>query len=326
MPESSASAGSLLRRLTWRALASAFSTKVLCGSSASSMPSCACVRTSMPSGCSRNWNSRSLPGLLEARTSFFTDVARKNNRAFSGCQCSALHFDQLCDAGLCQLQQFIHFGACEGVAFRRALHLDEVTVAQHHYIHVGVTGRVFSVIQIKYRHAFVDADRDRSDKIFERIFFDQSLAHQTGDRIVQRDKRAGDAGGTRAAIGLDHIAIDLDGALAEFSYIDYRAQAAANQALDFLGASGLFAPGRFARHAFIGGARQHAVFRRDPALAAAFFVRRHLFIDAGGADDLGVAALDQYRPLGVPGVMAGDADLTQLVGCSGAWAHDGFSL
>src|SRR5574340_1680387 len=35
------------------------------------MPSCACVSTSMPSGASRRWNSRSLPGLLEAMTSLF---------------------------------------------------------------------------------------------------------------------------------------------------------------------------------------------------------------------------------------------------------------
>src|SRR3989304_8915323 len=145
MPESSASAGRPLKRLTWRALASAFSMKVWCGSSASSIFSCACVSTSMPSGCNRNWNSRSLPGLLEAMTSFCIggfklEIQRLDRSA--PCpplqfQNGALHFDQLRDAGLCQFQQFIHFGAGEGVAFRRALHFDEVAVAQHHYIHVG---------------------------------------------------------------------------------------------------------------------------------------------------------------------------------------------
>src|SRR3989338_1171785 len=168
MPESSASAGRLLKRLTWRAFTRAFSMKVKCGSSASSMPSCACVSTSMPSGCSRNRNSRSLPGLLEAMTSFCMALFRQRH---------ALHPDQLLDAGFRQLQQLIHFCAGEGMAFRRALHFDKVTVAQHHYIHVGIAGRVLKVIQVKYRHAFVDADRNRGNKILERVFLDQSLAH-----------------------------------------------------------------------------------------------------------------------------------------------------
>ena len=60
-----------------------------------------------------------------------------------------------------------------------------------------------------------------------------------------------------------------DLALAQRRHVDDGAQAAADQALDFLGAAGLLAGRRFAPHAVMGGARQHAVFRRHPALAGA---------------------------------------------------------
>ena len=59
--------------------------------------------------------------------------------------------------------------------------------------------------------------------------------------------------------------------------------AAADQALDFLGAAGLLALGRLARGAGVGRARQHAVFGGDPALALAAQEGRHVFLDAGGA-------------------------------------------
>ncbi len=51
--------------------------------------------------------------------------------------------------------------------------------------------------------------------------------------------------------------------------IDHGAQGAADQTLDFHGAAGLLAGGGLAPGALVGGARQHAVFGRDPAAAAA---------------------------------------------------------
>ena len=196
------------------------------------------------------------------------------------------------------------------MAFGGALHFDEMTAAQHHDVHIGVARGVLDVIQIEHRCALVDADRDRGNKILERGFLDQPFAEQAAHRIMQCDERAGDTGGAGAAVSLNHVAINLDGALAQFSQIHHRAQAASDQALDFLGASGLLALGGFPAHAFTGGARQHAVFRGDPAFAAAPFMRRNFFFDAGGANNFGVAALDQHRTFGVFGVVAGDAYFT----------------
>ncbi len=55
--------------------------------------------------------------------------------------------------------------------------------------------------------------------------------------VDQRDERAGDAGGARAAVGFEHVAVERDRALAERVQIDDRPQAAADQPLDFRGAA-----------------------------------------------------------------------------------------
>jgi hypothetical protein len=49
----------------------------------------------------------------------------------------------------------------------------------------------------------------------------------------------------------------------------------------------------------VGGARQHAVFRRDPAKPGVLQKWRHPFLEARGAEDMGCAAFDQTRSLGV---------------------------
>jgi hypothetical protein len=139
--------------------------------------------------------------------------------------------------------------------------------------------------------------------------------------VVGRDHRAGDRRGAGAAVGLDHVAVQVQGALAEGFQVEGGAQRAADQALDFLGAAGLLAARGFAVHARVRRARQHAVFGRHPALPFALQEARHLVFDAGGADHLGVAAFDQHRTLGVLGVLAGDADGAQLV--DGAVARAG---
>ena len=86
-----------------------------------------------------------------------------------------------------------------------------------------------------------------------------------------------------------------------FDAIHHRAQGAADQALDLLRAAGLLAAGRLALAAGVGGARQHAVFRGDPALAGIAQERRHAAFHAGGAQHLGVAHADQAGAFGVAG-------------------------
>src|SRR5690606_1327487 len=75
-PESSAMAGSPVRRAAWRALRTAFSTKLRPVSSASGTLNSDWATTSMPRSASRYWNSRSLPALPLASTTFSTATTR----------------------------------------------------------------------------------------------------------------------------------------------------------------------------------------------------------------------------------------------------------
>jgi hypothetical protein len=145
------------------------------------------------------------------------------------------------------------------------------------------------------------------------------LLHE-GDALRQRDKAAGDGGGAGAAIGLQHVAIDHDLALAQRRQVAHRAQGAADQALDFLGAAGLLAGGGLAAHAVMGGAGQHAIFRRDPALARALQEGRGLFLEAGGDQHMGVAELGQAGAFGMAGKAGLKADGAHLVGGAPAGA------
>jgi hypothetical protein len=145
--------------------------------------------------------------------------------------------------------------------------------------------------------------------------------HQLVAGFVEGDPGAGDRGAAGAAVGLQHVAVEGDLAFAEGLEVGH-AQAAADQALDFLGAAGLLALGRLAGAARVRRARQHAVFG-DPALALAAQEGRRF--RPRRAQHAGVAHLDQHRAFGVTGEIAGDLDGAELVRLALAGAH-GFSL
>ena len=136
------------------------------------------------------------------------------------------------------------------------------------------------------------------------------------DRVVKRHARAGDRRAARAAIGLDHVAIDAQCAFAERLEIGDRAQAPADQTLNLLRAAGLPAFRRLAPRAGVGRAGQHAVLGGDPALPTTPEERRHVGLDTDGAHHAGFAALDQHGTLGMTRVMTTDAHRSQLVGAA----------
>ena len=109
---------------------------------------------------------------------------------------------------------------------------------------------------------------------------------------AQSDECTADTGGAGTAVGLDNVAINQNLALAQQGHVDYRAQRAADQALDFLGTAGLFAGRRFAAHAAGGGGGQHPVFGGYPTLAFAAQERGNIIFNGSGADDFGIAAFD----------------------------------
>ena len=81
--------------------------------------------------------------------------------------------------------------------------------------------------------------------------------------------------------------------------IDDGAQAAADQPLDFDRAAALLAGRSLAPRALDGGARQHAVFGRDPAAALALEPRRQPLLQRRGHQHMGVAEFHEAGAFGV---------------------------
>ena len=122
---------------------------------------------------------------------------------------------------------------------------------------------------------------------------------------MQRNPGPGDGSAARAAIGGQHIAIKRDGHFTHRLQIGHGAQAAPDQALNFLRTARLLAARRFPVTARMGGTRQHAIFGRDPALALAAQEGRDLAFNACGAQHLGQAHANNAGAFR----MAGDAGL-----------------
>ena len=74
-----------------------------------------------------------------------------------------------------QRQQRVELGAVERRALGGALHLDELAVAGHHDVHVGLGAHVLLVGQVEARDAVDDADADRGDRAGQRLARQRAL-------------------------------------------------------------------------------------------------------------------------------------------------------
>src|SRR4029079_13072979 len=137
------------------------------------------------------------------------------------------------------------------------------------------------------------------------------------------DVGAGDGRGAGAAVGLEDVAVEDDGVLAEGLVVDDGAQGAADEAGDLVGAAADLCADGFAVAAGVGGAGQHRVFGGDPAFAAAFAPAGDAFGDGGGAEDLGVAEGDEDGDFGVLAPAAFDGDGAELFGGAAVDARHG---
>src|SRR5690606_889919 len=107
-------------------------------------------------------------------------------------------------------------------------------------------------------------------------------------------KRTGNAGGTGAAIRLDHVTINLNGTLTYFFQIKHGAQRSSDQPLDFHSTSGLLAFGCLALHSLTRGTWQHAIFRCQPTLPRPFEKRGDFLDDTGSTNNFGFTIFNQY--------------------------------
>src|SRR5882672_4591505 len=221
---------------------------------------------------------------------------------------------QVGDAALREAEQRVELGARERLALGGALHLDEAAVAGHDHVHVAVALRILCVVEVEHRRAVEHADGNGGDMIPDGILSNEFLALEPCDGVMQGNKRSGDGRSARAAVGLQHVAVQIYGSRPERGAVNDGAERASYQALDLLRAPGLLAARRLAVGARVGGARQHAVFRRYPAATRILEESRHALLDARGAQHARLAELDQHRTLGVLGEAALDAHRAQLVG------------
>ena len=129
--------------------------------------------------------------------------------------CLPLEQYQLRDAFLSQLQQNVQLFARERRPFSRALHFNESSVAGAYHIHVHFGLRVFVVLEIEQRRAVNDAHTNGGNFADDGSFLDPLFFQQSRAGNGERDVRTGDCRGARAAVCLQHIAIERDRALAQ---------------------------------------------------------------------------------------------------------------
>ena len=146
------------------------------------------------------------------------------------------------------------------------------------------------------------------------------LAHLV-DGEHERDERAGDRGGSSAAVCLNDVAVERDRPLPEFLQLGHGAQRPADEALNLLRAPADFSGRGLALRPRGRRPRQHAVFGCDPPLAGVSPERRDAVLDAGRADHFRLAGFDQHRAFGVNQVVGRDAGRAELFRKAAVCSH-----
>ena len=127
----------------------------------------------------------------------------------------ALVVGEAADAGGGECQEILHFAAGEGAAFGGGLDFDEIAGAGHDHVHVDFGAGVFFVGEVEEGAVVDEADADGGDGVDDGGFFENAGGDEAFEGEREGDESAGDAGGAGAAVGLDDVAVDEDGALAD---------------------------------------------------------------------------------------------------------------
>src|SRR5690606_24878452 len=117
-----------------------------------------------------------------------------------------------------------------------------------------------------------------------------------------------------STIGLDNVAIKVQGTLAERFQVKHCTQAAPDQALDFLRTPALLSTCGFAVTTGMGRARKHAIFCSHPALPLPLQKRRNFLQSTGVTQDTRLAHGDEDRPFGITGIAHLNTDGSQRIG------------
>jgi hypothetical protein len=177
---------------------------------------------------------------------------------------------------------------------------------------------VLGVVKVKDGLVLVNAGADGGDEFLEWEILEFALGHEPVEGDGCGDASAGDGGGAGAAVGLEDVAIDPDGALAEFFEINDGAEGTADEALDLGGAPVELAAADVALFPVVGGVGEHGVFRADPAAFDILILHPtgNVFLDGGGADDAGIPEGNEHRAGGVGGYVGNEGDRAEIGNCA----------
>jgi hypothetical protein len=212
------------------------------------------------------------------------------------------------------VEHLAELGAGVGVVLGGGLGFDEATVGEHDDVHIDHGAGVFFVGEVEEDVAVDDADGGCGDHLFQGRGFEGAGFDELAEGEGEGDAGPGDGGGAGASVGLEDVAVEDDGALAEGLHVDYAAEGAADEALDLVGAAADLTALALACGAGEGGAGEHAVLGGDPAAAGVAEPAGDALLDGGVAEDAGVAGLHEDGALGHGDVVGGDADLAEGVG------------
>src|SRR3954464_11871654 len=199
IPESSAIVTSPVAAWAARALISALASK-LSPVSGGSTTSSGSGRRSTPGS-----NSDISASLCWLRVARIKAASRSRSRAL-------LHLPQAADPELGQAQQLIQRGARERRPLRRRLHLDEAAVAGHHHVGVDFGVGVLTVVEVAEGAAVDEADADGGDRAGQRQRVQSFLVNQLLEGLAEGDVAAGDRRAAGAAVGFEHVAVDIHAA------------------------------------------------------------------------------------------------------------------
>ena len=109
----------------------------------------------------------------------------------------------------------------------------------HDDVHVGLGRDVLVVAEVEHGLAVDDADAHGGHRADQRLALAAAVLapRSQRDRVGQRHVGAGDRGGPGAAVGLQHVAVEHDGVLAQRLGVDAGAQRAADQPGDLVRAA-----------------------------------------------------------------------------------------
>jgi hypothetical protein len=175
-----------------------------------------------------------------------------------------LEGEELVDALFGEVEHVVELGAGVGVVLGGGLGLDEAARGEHDDVHVDVGAGVLLVDEVEEGVAVDDADGGGGNHLEER----RGLEGAGGDEAVEGDGEgdggSGDGGGAGSAVGLEDVAVEDDGALAEGLHVDDGAERAADEALDLVGAAADLAAFGFAGGAYSAVTQPRPELRSQP--------------------------------------------------------------